>query len=102
LLVSGDDTSARDGLRQAVELSLKVPDLMLSGSSPTTFTSPSSKAHQKSGLFAPPALPGNEMPRRILPGAQICVQHLDHFHAELDRAPVGDRPGLPTFFHACP
>ena len=28
LLVSGDDTSARDGLRQAVELSLKVPDLI--------------------------------------------------------------------------
>src|ERR1700687_3265779 len=28
LLVSGDDTSARDGLRQAVELSLKVPDFI--------------------------------------------------------------------------
>jgi hypothetical protein len=28
------------------------------GSSPITFTSPSSKAHQKSGSFAPPALPG--------------------------------------------
>src|ERR1700730_11671145 len=27
-LVSSDDTSARDGLRQAVELSLKVPDLI--------------------------------------------------------------------------
>src|SRR4029077_12957153 len=26
--------------------------------SPITFTSPSSKAHQKSGSFAPPALPG--------------------------------------------
>ena len=31
---------------------------VLSGSSPITFTSPSSKAHQKSGSFAPPALPG--------------------------------------------
>src|SRR4029077_21157882 len=28
LLVSGDDTSARDGLRRAVELSLKAPDLI--------------------------------------------------------------------------
>jgi hypothetical protein len=28
LLVSGDDTSAHDGLRQAVELSLKVPNLI--------------------------------------------------------------------------
>ena len=28
------------------------------GSAPITFTSPSSKAHQKSGPFAPPALPG--------------------------------------------
>jgi hypothetical protein len=65
LLVSGDDTSAQDGLRQAVELSLKVPDFFyqaLSGSSPITFTSPSSKAHQKSGPFAPPALPGISAP----------------------------------------
>ena len=31
---------------------------VLPGSSPITFTSPSSKAHQKSGSFAPPALPG--------------------------------------------
>jgi hypothetical protein len=31
---------------------------VLQGSSPITFTSPSSKAHQKSGSFAPPALPG--------------------------------------------
>ena len=31
---------------------------VLRGSSPLTFTSPSSKAHQKSGPFAPPALPG--------------------------------------------
>ena len=31
---------------------------MFAGSSPITFTSPSSKAHQKSGSFAPPALPG--------------------------------------------
>src|SRR6202022_1019285 len=34
----------------------------LSGSSPITFTSPSSKAHQKSGPFAPPALPGINAP----------------------------------------
>ena len=31
---------------------------MLPGSSPITFTSPSSKAHQKSGPFPQPALPG--------------------------------------------
>ena len=31
---------------------------VLPGSSPITLTSPSSKAHQKSGPFAPPALPG--------------------------------------------
>src|SRR5689334_472459 len=32
--------------------------MVFSGSSPITFTSPSSKAHQKSGPFAPPTLPG--------------------------------------------
>jgi hypothetical protein len=31
---------------------------VFTGSSPITFTSPSSKAHQKSGSFPPPALPG--------------------------------------------
>ena len=31
---------------------------MFAGLSPITFTSPSSKAHQKSGPFPPPALPG--------------------------------------------
>jgi hypothetical protein len=31
---------------------------VFAGSSPITFTSPSSKAHQKSGSFPPPALPG--------------------------------------------
>ena len=35
---------------------------MLPGSSPITLTSPSSKAHQKSGSFAPPALPGLNAP----------------------------------------
>jgi len=34
------------------------PLRVLPGSSPITLTSPSSKAHQKSGPFAPPALPG--------------------------------------------
>jgi hypothetical protein len=32
--------------------------MVFSGSSPITTTSPSSKAHQKSGCFPPPALPG--------------------------------------------
>src|SRR2546430_578457 len=47
-------------LRLAIELPLKAPDLYqaLQGSSPIALTSPSSKAHQKSGPFAPPALPG--------------------------------------------
>src|ERR1035437_2822370 len=31
---------------------------MFQGSSPITLTSPTSKAHQKSGSFPPPALPG--------------------------------------------
>ena len=32
--------------------------MVFSGSSPITTTSPSSNAHQKSGSFPPPALPG--------------------------------------------
>ena len=36
--------------------------MVFSGSSPITTTSPSSKAHQKSGPFAPPALPGLNAP----------------------------------------
>ena len=32
--------------------------MVFAGSSPITTTSPSSKAHQKSGPFPPPALPG--------------------------------------------
>src|SRR5580704_13947277 len=38
---------------------------VLPGSSPITFTSPSSKAHQKSGPFAPPALPGLNAPATL-------------------------------------
>ena len=38
---------------------------VLRGSSPITFTSPSSKAHQKSGSFAPPALPGFDAPTTL-------------------------------------
>jgi hypothetical protein len=46
-------------LRLAIELPLKDPDLSgVSGSSPITRSSPSSKAHQKSGAFPPPELPG--------------------------------------------
>ena len=47
-------------LRLAIELPLKVPDLFgrFRGSSPITPSSPSSKAHQKSGSFPPPELPG--------------------------------------------
>src|SRR5258708_3010788 len=36
--------------------------MVFAGSSPITTTSPSSKAHQKSGPFAPPALPGINAP----------------------------------------
>jgi hypothetical protein len=35
------------------------------GSSPITSTLPSSKAHQKSGPFAPPALPGLNAPTTL-------------------------------------
>ena len=38
---------------------------VLPGSSPITFTSPSSKAHQKSGPFPPPALPGFNGPMTL-------------------------------------
>ena len=38
---------------------------MLPGSSPITFTSPSSKARQKSGPFPPPALPGFNGPMTL-------------------------------------
>ena len=39
--------------------------LVLSGSSPITIPSPSSKARQKSGSFAPPALPGLNAPMTL-------------------------------------
>src|SRR6266536_1151332 len=39
--------------------------MVFSGSSPITTTSPSSKAHQKSGPFAPPALPGINAPSTL-------------------------------------
>ena len=51
---------------------------MFAGSSPITFTSPSSKACQKSGPFAPPALPSldahttlSELPSWPLPSATL-------------------------------
>ena len=39
--------------------------MVFEGSSPITTTSPSSKAHQKSGPFAPPALPGFNAPTTL-------------------------------------
>src|SRR6267378_222443 len=39
--------------------------MVFSGLSPITATSPSSKAHQKSGPFAPPALPGLNAPTTL-------------------------------------
>ena len=39
--------------------------MVFAGSSPITTTSPSSKAHQKSGPFAPPALPGLNAPTTL-------------------------------------
>jgi hypothetical protein len=44
---------------------------VFAGSSPITFTSPSSKAHQKSGSFPPPALPGFNGPI-TLPDSRRC------------------------------
>ena len=60
LVVEHVEAESRLRLRLAIQLSLKGPDLsqVLQGSSPITLTSPSSKAHQKSGSFPPPALPG--------------------------------------------
>jgi hypothetical protein len=46
-------------LRQRLSL------MVFTGSSPITTTSPSSKAHQKSGPFAPPALPGLNAPTTL-------------------------------------
>ena len=42
------------------------------GSAPITFTSPSSKAHQKSGPFAPPALPGLDAHTTLSDSRQGC------------------------------
>jgi hypothetical protein len=39
--------------------------LVLSGSSPITIPSPASKAHQNSGSFGPPALPGLNAPMTL-------------------------------------
>jgi hypothetical protein len=44
---------------------LRSVGLVLPGSSPITIPSPSSKAHQKSGSFAPPALPGFNAPTTL-------------------------------------
>jgi len=48
---------------------------VLPGSSPIALSSPSSKAHQKSGSFPPPALPGFNSttdPVRLPPTAVVC------------------------------
>ena len=53
-------------LRPSIKLSLRGPDqLVFAGSAPITFTSPPSKAHQKSGPFAPPALPSFNAPTTL-------------------------------------
>ena len=56
---------------------------MLSGSSPITITLPSSKACQKSGPFAPPALPGFDArttlsDSRRRPPPEVTLRHLPH------------------------
>ncbi len=55
-----EQIEAESGLRLAMEHSLKGPDIFrcFETSSPITMSAPSSKAHQKSGFFPPPALPG--------------------------------------------
>jgi hypothetical protein len=63
LLVSGDDTSARRGLRQSVELSLKVPDLsgfvrLITNHLHLSFF----KSAPEVGALVPPALPGINAP----------------------------------------
>src|SRR5262245_35755875 len=67
LVVERIEAESRLRLRLAVELPLKVPDLIwcywAHRQSPSP--SPSSKAHQKSGPFAPPALPGLNAPTTL-------------------------------------
>ena len=59
MLASSDDTQARDSLRLAVQLPPMPPDLIGAYRHIASHrSSASSKAHQKSGSFAPPALPG--------------------------------------------
>src|SRR5215468_9466964 len=73
---------------------------MFVGSSPITFTSPSSKACQKSGPFAPPALPGLD--------AHTALSDTRHGHrlqATLRAATLADDGSPPvtrtTFFPTC-
>ena len=65
---------------------------MFAGSSPITFTSPSSKAHQKSGSFPPPALPGfnghttlSELPP--MPPPEATLRPLPSHQTGLPRLP---------------
>ena len=60
LVVEQVEAERRLLLRLEIQLPLKRPDRsqVLPGSSPITDPRPSSKAHQKSGPFPPPALPG--------------------------------------------
>jgi hypothetical protein len=61
LVVEHVEAESRLRLRLTIELSLKVPEFFFRafrGSSPITLSSPTSKAHQKSGSFPPPELPG--------------------------------------------
>src|SRR6202163_1015475 len=67
LVVEQVEAEGRLRLRLTVQLSLKGPDRCrcCQAHSQITFTSPSSKAHQKSGPFAPPALPGLNAPTTL-------------------------------------
>ena len=64
---------------------------MLPGSSPITFTSPSSKAHQKSGSFAPPALPSFNAPTTLSDSAVAVASH----DVEAATLTMTDLPRLP-------
>ncbi len=72
---------------------------MFAGSSPITFTSPSSKARQKSGSFPPPALPGFNGPMTLSDSPLMPSPRSDVEAATL--TPNGSPPITRTTFPTC-
>ena len=71
--------------------------MVFSGSSPITMTSPSSKAHQKSGPFPPPALPGFDVIRPCpTPAMAVACRDVEAATLALDGSPPITRTTFPT------